>query len=253
MIFDIHVHEKTYSRDSSIGLEEIVAEARRKGLDGICITDHESNGLSSLAQQYWQDCGFPVLVGAEILTHEGDILVFGLERLPRYKLHAHELLHLVSSQGGVGIAAHPYRNNNRGLGDHIKTLRDLSGFEVLSGRTEPPNNVKAMRAARQFGLAGFGGSDAHELFEVGKFGTYFTDAILAEDDFLNAVRLQKYAPVYYAHGKYNFWGGEGVYEYEEMSGPGYGFGYGAKPGRLQQECRHQQEDHHLCRAGLVLR
>lgn len=214
MIFDVHIHEKTYSSDSAIGLEEIVVEARRKGLDGICITDHESNGMASLAHEYWQDCGFPVLVGAEILTYEGDILVFGLQRLPRYKLHALDLLNLARINSGVGIAAHPFRNNGRGLGNRVKTLPGLSSFEVLSGRTEHPNNMKAIQAALELGLTGCGGSDAHELHEVGKFATYFPDVISTENDFLTAVRLHRHAPVYFDQGKYKLLEGEWRYTYE---------------------------------------
>lgn len=202
MIIDIHIHEKNNSMCSHIGLDEIVEEARRKGLDGICITDHDSNALAAQAHKYRQNYGFPVLVGAEVLTFEGDILVFGLDILPREKMHAWELLDLVVREGGVGIAAHPYRDNNRGLKDQIKILPNLSGFEVLSGRTEPHNNMKALNVAKELGLTGLGGSDAHELDEVGKFATYFPQPIKSEADFVKAVKSRRYEPVFYANGNY---------------------------------------------------
>lgn len=235
MIIDIHIHEKRHSPDSVIGLDEIAFEARRKGLDGICITDHDSNGLAGLANEFWHDSGLLVLVGAEILTYEGDILVFGMATLPHKKMHARDLIHLAALQGGVGIAAHPYRNNNRGLGHRIKTTRGLSGFEVLSGRTEPHNNMKAWQVALQHGLAGFGGSDAHELFEVGKFATYFPDAIATEADFLNAIRLQRYAPVFYAQSKYHRLGRGLEYENQKVAGFAAGSSYGLQLSGLQQE------------------
>ena len=233
MIIDIHIHEKNYSPDSHIGLEEIVQEARRKGLDGICITDHESNGLAGLAHEFWRDSGFPVLVGAEILTYEGDILVFGMTRLPRKKMHARDLLHLSAQQGGVGIAAHPYRNNNRGLGHNIMTLSDLSGFEVLSGRTEPENNIKAWQVAQQCGLAGFGGSDAHELMEVGKFATYFIDSITTETDFLTAIRLKRHTPVLYTKGTYHRLGRGWKCENQQVARFTAGSGYGLQHSGVQ--------------------
>ncbi len=202
MLIDIHIHEKTFSADSGIGLEEIVEEARRKGLDGICITDHDSNGIAEIAFEYQQKYGFTILVGAEILTFEGDILVFGIAELPDQKMHAAELLSFVVNQGGVGIAAHPYRDNNRGLGDHIKILADLSGIEVLNGRTEPHNNVKAFEVHQQFGMPGFGGSDAHQLDEVGKCATYFPHGIKTEADFIKAVKSKRCEPVFYERGVY---------------------------------------------------
>lgn len=202
MIIDIHVHEKTFSADSRIGLAEIVAEARRKGLDGVCITDHDSNGIAETVFEYRRKCGFTILVGAEILTFEGDILVFGIDELPEQKMHAGELLSLVASQGGVGIGAHPYRDNNRGLGDNVKILSDLSGFEVLNGNTEPHNNVKAFEVYQQFSVPGLGGSDAHKLDEVGKFATYFSCGIKTEADFIKAVKSKRCEPVFYENGVY---------------------------------------------------
>ncbi|NLI13946.1 MAG: PHP domain-containing protein [Peptococcaceae bacterium] len=198
MIIDIHVHEKTFSADSGIGLEEIVEEARRKGLDGVCVTDHDSNGISEIAFEYQQKCGFTIFVGAEIC----DILVFGIDELPDQKMHAGELLSLVINQGGVGIAAHPYRDNNRGLGDNIKILSDLAGIEVLNGRTEPHNNVKALEAYQQYSMPGFGGSDAHQLDEVGKCATYFPHGIKTEADFIKAVKSKRCEPVFYENGVY---------------------------------------------------
>ena len=45
MFIDLHMHEKNYSLDSHLSLEEMVAIAKKRGLDAICITDHDSMGL----------------------------------------------------------------------------------------------------------------------------------------------------------------------------------------------------------------
>ena len=47
ILTDIHMHESRYSSDSFVFLEEIVAKAKYIGLDGICITDHESNQIKA--------------------------------------------------------------------------------------------------------------------------------------------------------------------------------------------------------------
>ena len=52
MFIDLHIHEKTFSKDSFLALEEIVELAKDRGLDGICITDHESMGLREYAKEY---------------------------------------------------------------------------------------------------------------------------------------------------------------------------------------------------------
>jgi Predicted metal-dependent phosphoesterases (PHP family) len=112
MIIDTHMHEKTYSLDSKLSLEDIVKRARKIGLDGVCITDHESNEIMEKAHEYSKETGFLIIVGAEILTHEGDITVFGLDRLPTEKLHAQQLIDMTLKAGGVAMSAHPFRNNN---------------------------------------------------------------------------------------------------------------------------------------------
>ena len=49
MIIDMHMHEMRYSGDSFLRLENMVEIAKRRGLDGICITDHDSMGLKEFA------------------------------------------------------------------------------------------------------------------------------------------------------------------------------------------------------------
>ena len=39
MLVDMHLHECTFSKDSFINLKQIVAIAKAKGLDAVCITD----------------------------------------------------------------------------------------------------------------------------------------------------------------------------------------------------------------------
>jgi predicted metal-dependent phosphoesterase TrpH len=202
MIIDIHIHEKRYSNDSKIGLEEIIHEAERKGLDGICITDHDSNGLYQLAQEYQRESSLLIIVGSEIFTYEGDVLVFGLNELPKERIHAQDLLNLVHQNGGVGIGAHPYRENNRGIGDQLATLNHLSGVEAFNGRTEEQNNLKAFRISDQHHVPQLGGSDAHELYEVGNYATRFCDLLKNESDFIQAVKLKRFEPVVYANHRF---------------------------------------------------
>ena len=82
MLIDMHMHEKTFSADSYLSLEEIVAIARQKGLDGVCITDHDSMGLREAAEDYSKKMGFPIFTGIEFYSLQGDILAFGIEEYP---------------------------------------------------------------------------------------------------------------------------------------------------------------------------
>ena len=79
MIIDMHMHEMRYSGDSFLKLENMVEIAKRRGLDGICITDHDSMGLKEFAAEYSRKTGFPIFVGIEFYSQQGDIVAFGIE------------------------------------------------------------------------------------------------------------------------------------------------------------------------------
>ncbi|CQR71730.1 PHP domain protein [Sporomusa ovata DSM 2662] len=188
MFIDTHIHESKYSLDSHVSLAEIVDRARKIGLDGICITDHDDNRIRHEARALSQALGYLIIPGCEVLTYEGDIVVFGVDVLPAEKVHATELISYVNCKGGVGISAHPFRNNNRGLGEGIRSLPGLAGVEGLNGNTDLASNLQACRLAGELGLPIFGASDAHHVHEVGKYATYFSRKILNEADFIGAIK-----------------------------------------------------------------
>ena len=178
MIIDTHLHERTFSGDSRMNLLELVSEARRKGLDGICITDHDQMGLTQYAAKIAEQENYPIFVGVEYLACEGDIVAFGIDRLPEPHLMAQEFIDYVTARGGICISAHPYRANSRGLGDMLFTLKGMTGAEVLNGSTTPLENRKALDTCIKTGLKQFGASDAHSTVQVGIYATeiqgYFT-------------------------------------------------------------------------------
>lgn len=202
MIIDTHMHESKYSLDSKISLKDIIVKAKNIGLNGICITDHESNEIKKEAERVSLEEKFPIIVGAEFLTFEGDILVFGLDKLPDEKIHAEELLKMVNAVGGVAIAAHPYRKNNRGLEDKIRTIKGLHGIECFNGSTPMDLNLMAYRDADYRGAAMFGGSDCHVIDKVGRYATHFPEGTFTVEDFIRAVRDRETTPVSYENGHY---------------------------------------------------
>ena len=202
MIIDTHIHEKTFSSDSFISLKEIVDKAKRMGLDGICITDHESNGLKEIAQEYSKKTNFLIMVGAEILTHEGDITVFGLENLPKEKVHAQQLVDMANKVGGITISAHPFRHNNRGMGKFIKNVQGLSGIEAFNGSTFPHHNLYAYGLSSELSIPALGASDAHTIDAIGKYATLIPGNIRDEKDFIEAVKSGRVSPVVYSNNNY---------------------------------------------------
>ncbi|NBG87791.1 PHP-associated domain-containing protein [Isachenkonia alkalipeptolytica] len=195
MIIDLHVHEKRHSGDSVLSLEDAVWQARKLGLDGICITDHDNNNIKDFAKKYSEKVDFPIFVGAEIFTAEGDFVVFGLDDIPEETLSAQKLLNLVEEADGVAIAAHPYRNNFRSLRDHSYDLEGFWAVEAFNGTTEPKKNEQALFMAGDINMPIIGASDAHQIKDLGKMATCFTSSIHCEKDLIEAIKSRQVYPV----------------------------------------------------------
>ena len=105
MLVDMHLHESTCSSDSKMTLEEIIATARERGLDAVCITDHDSMGLKETAEQYSRETGFPIFVGVEYFSLWGDITAFGIDRFPDKRIPAQDFVDQVNAAGGFCVAS----------------------------------------------------------------------------------------------------------------------------------------------------
>ncbi|MBN1333523.1 MAG: PHP domain-containing protein [Synergistales bacterium] len=203
MIIDIHVHTAEFSvGDSYLRIEDAICKAKESGLDGICFTDHESIGVYEIAAELTRRYDFLVIPGIEILTFEGDLLVFGLEEVPQAKMHARDMLAHVKANHGVAISAHPFRDNGRGMGHHLPLMDDLLGIEVLNGRTRGIHNFQAYQMALELGYPCLGGSDAHTVQEVGSFATLFHGEVLNLEDFIYSIRHREVIPMILRNGGY---------------------------------------------------
>ena len=119
MFIDLHMHEMRNSKDSFLTLEEIVEIAKRKGLGGICITDHDNMDIRDFAAEYSRRTGFRIFTGIEYYSLQGDIVAYGIRYYPRERISAQAFINLVREQGGVCYSAHPFRNNRRGMEEHL--------------------------------------------------------------------------------------------------------------------------------------
>lgn len=203
MLIDVHMHEMTYSKDSFLKLDEMVTIAKEKGLDAICITDHDSMGLKEYAKEYTEKTGFPVFVGIEYFSLQGDIVAFGIDEYPKERIPAQDFIDLVKAQGGVCFAAHPFRNNKRGLEENLLTVEGLDGLEVLNGSTSEEACKKAAEYAEKLHLFTLGASDCHIKAKVGVCATWFPEEVHTLEEFVAAFKKGEMKPVYYENGEYH--------------------------------------------------
>ena len=205
MIIDLHVHSSPASACSSVPVDQLIDEAKRIGLDAICLTDHNHVWDPALTEDLRQKHGFLVLRGNEITTEQGDMLVFGLDRDIRGIIRLKELRQEVLRAGGFIVAAHPFRGfltfgvGQLGLTPEKAMERPLfkwvDAVEVLNGKVTEKENSFASKVAAALGLPATGGSDAHEVSEVGFYATQFFDVIKDEKDLINAIGGGNYSPI----------------------------------------------------------
>jgi predicted metal-dependent phosphoesterase TrpH len=193
MIIDMHIHTH-FSPCSVIKIPQLLQRARKAGVDGICITDHNTVASKSTFEKVADNAGLCVIVGIEYTTSNGDFLIFGsVDHIPA-KMDAKNLLKWVQKEGSVAIAAHPFRKD-RPFDTGILQL--LKIVEVLNGRNKPNENelCKDWLQKHGKGIKEIGGSDAHTLEEIGQVVTVFKKNIYSMDDLVGELLTGTYSPL----------------------------------------------------------
>ena len=193
--YDLHIHTNRHSSCSQIRPEEAIAAARGRALDGIALTEHsyiwspeEVIQLKALA-----GCeSFPVLAGCEISTESdgrqtGDLLVFGLSKIPQGPCSIDEICRIAHQQDGIVIAAHPYAEVG-GIGDEIRSAM-IDGIEVANYRYRNTEDTRRLESiCSEMDLAAIASSDAHAVDEIGQFCVGFGEMVHTEQELVNAIR-----------------------------------------------------------------
>jgi predicted metal-dependent phosphoesterase TrpH len=204
---DLHMHSCPASQCSTANIEDLIVEAKKIGLDAICLTDHNHvwppDDIENLRQKY----GFPVLRGNEITTDQGDMLVFGMYQDVKGIISLIELRKMVDAAGGFIIAAHPFRGflvfNTSQIGMTVEkatkrpVYQQVNAMEVLNGKVTRPENDFAAQVAAGLNLPTTGGSDAHAIGDVGRYVTSFQQNIVNEQDLVTALKQGDYKPYMY--------------------------------------------------------
>ncbi|MFQ6012350.1 MAG: CehA/McbA family metallohydrolase [Thermoplasmata archaeon] len=186
---DLHLHSK-YSPDSSCEVGDMLKVAARRDIQGVAITDHNRLDGNEEAQRLAREAGLLALQGMELSTQEGHILVYGVQDPVPPRLTAVETVERVREQGGLAVAAHPYRFWS-GLGEDVVRRVRFGGVEALNARTIQRHNRQAERLARDLRLPMTAGSDAHRLADIGRGLLLLPGPFAADEDLLAAIRKGK--------------------------------------------------------------
>lgn len=175
----MHNHTK-YSQCSNLEPEMLLKLAKKKGMNGIAVTDHNTIKGALKAKKINKEKDFEVIIGDEINTNYGDALAFYIQE----EIKSRELFSVIDeikAQDGIIAIAHPFRtsiNPSLKFTYPIEKIKNkIDAIECFNARTLPGNNIKAQVLAKKLDIAGIGGSDAHFKFEIGKAYTIFDGSL----------------------------------------------------------------------------
>jgi predicted metal-dependent phosphoesterase TrpH len=109
MLIDLHCHTRLYSPCSALTPDALVRAARARGLDALCITEHDALWPLEDARRLAESLEFVVLRGLEVTTEYGHVLVYGATRHEPAMATLAELHRIVRSESGLMFLAHPGR------------------------------------------------------------------------------------------------------------------------------------------------
>ena len=206
---DFHVHS-IGSMDGRSSLEEIAARAKERGLDAVCICDHNKESLRSprFVDGVW------LLPGCEISAQKEHILAIMCEKaLDIKQLRASgnptsdAAIAMIHECGGIAVIAHPFGHPLKveWSDEHVNLAPDA--IEVYNSRAWmscPNANEKALEYAKKKNYAMVGGSDGHLAVEVGN--SYAEVDCVRIEDIKNAVLLHHVKPVFSQNAKRKYKG-----------------------------------------------
>ncbi|MHB1356979.1 MAG: PHP domain-containing protein [Anaerolineae bacterium] len=168
MRVDLHVHTCA-SPDSLAAPDRIRYWARRRGIDAIAITDHNT---IAMARELACLADLLIIIGEEVLTSDGEIIGLFLHEQVPIGSSVLDTARYIHEQGGLVYLPHPY-DSLRHSAIHLDVLTSLLPsidlIEVFNARVLKPseNRLAQDLADREHKPCG-AGSDAHLACEVGR-------------------------------------------------------------------------------------
>ena len=185
---DLHVHT-CYSRDSSITLKQVVSFAKKRGLDGVAITDH--NTIKGALKLKTRD--IIIVPGIEVSTLNGHLLGLNITTHIPAKLGIEETIDLIHEAGGIAVAPHPtafYKS------PPSRKVSSYDAVEVMNASAVPFSVLThySRRFAEGLGLPQTGGSDSHYAPEIGAAYTVVKSGA-AVDEIVSAITKGNVSPL----------------------------------------------------------
>ena len=194
---DSHIHSE-YSPDSNSKIDDILKTARKRNIDVIAISDHNTVDGTSEVLRKTRNTDILAIPSIEISSTHGHILGFGCEENIPKDLSPHDTIDRIHDFGGLAIIPHPYCFYRHGLlcKSDYRDLK-IDAIETKNARFIIGYcNRKAKKLSKKENLPSLGASDAHYWKFVGDCYSK-VDAEKDIDSILKAIAKGKVE----AHGK----------------------------------------------------
>jgi predicted metal-dependent phosphoesterase TrpH len=187
---DLHIHSQ-YSEDATGSPKDIIKILQKKGLQGMAIADHNTveGGLKALKVKPKE---FIVIPGVEISTKDGHMLALNVTENIKSHLSVEETVEKIIDAGGLPVVPHLFRNMSGIKKEKLRNIRTkISAIEVFNSCSLPQTNLKTAKIAKEYGLGGTGGSDAHDPIYAGYAYTTVDTTDMNIDSILSEINKKK--------------------------------------------------------------
>ena len=208
-IVDMHVHTVRGAADSSLTPDQLIEEARRIGLTGVNISEHDRVWEPHPLEEFRERSGLFVSRGMEVSTDMGHVIVIGLDRYVAGIRRAVELRRVLDEVGGFMIVAHPFRHffdpihfrrdgrppfemTPEEAAERMPVFKLVDEIEVANGGSTPRENQFALKITKALGKQGIGASDCHSTQGVGYYVTVFEEELRDQEQMLEQLRARRF-------------------------------------------------------------
>ncbi len=187
--YDLHLHSLK-SFDSPAKIKDIVKTAKKRGLDGVAITDHNKTYKGPLKIN-----GIDIIPGNEItIKNKQHLLAYFIDKdinkKKLYSISLKEAISFIKEQGGYVVLAHPLRNgyqwiSEENLKETRKNLEIADGIETgnASDSEDERKKIKEIKETHSdIFLFETAGSDGHMAGQTG-FSVVETNEKLTKENF----------------------------------------------------------------------
>jgi predicted metal-dependent phosphoesterase TrpH len=209
MLIDLHCHTSPRSSCSKATLAGLVESARARGVDALCLTEHDLRWDPDDLAAASKEVDFPLLSGVEVSTDIGHVLAYGeLQRQLWRGYRFEELVAEAETTGAALVLAHPVRRTageraaragrTPPAPEEVAALPQwaaVHAVEAMSTQSTPAEHALLAAALPVAPRPATAGSDAHAEGNAGAFATRFTRAVRDSAELAAEIRAGRITPV----------------------------------------------------------